>query len=74
MRTEQEILNDFKKLGWEVAKSPVMYSLIKQTKRIYIHIDTNEYTISGSQAQVFNVLNMQEHKLLHELFICWGWL
>ena len=76
MRTEKEILKDFEKLGYKFTKSPVMFSLINSsnTKRIYIHIDTNEYTVAGSQPQVFNVLTMQEHKLLHELFECWGWI
>ena len=68
-RTEQEILNDFEKLGWEVAQNDdsCMIICFDSFVRIVILKCYKEYAIN-------NLFNMQEHKLLHELFEVWQWL
>ena len=86
IRTEQEILKDFDKLGWFVADGntdfvlkkieqgmpfeihPYCFIIINKEKHTYCVVDI----INGANYQY--ELSMKEHKLLHELFICWGWL
>ena len=69
MRTEQEILNDFEKRGWEVTQNDdsCMIICFDSFARIVILKCNKEYAIN-------NLFNMQEHKLLHELFEVWQWL
>lgn len=80
-RTEQEILNDFEKLGYKVLNLPdkPFIEIGKYNEEYgvwgYIVINKNEYNyckfIMGGDVVP---ITMQEHKLLNELFICWGWL
>ena len=68
-RTEQEILKDFEKLGWKVTQNDdsCMIICFDSFARIVILKCNKEYAIN-------NLFNMQEHKLLTDLFLCWGWL
>lgn len=70
-RTEADILKDFEKLGWIVSRNDEDdFTLrLKGNPTCAIRIDklTKEYSISCC-------LDMQEHKLLNELFEVWGWL
>ena len=70
-RTEVDILKDFEKLGWIVSRNDEDYFTLRlkgnPTCAIWIDKLTKEYSMSCC-------LDMQEHKLLNELFICWGWL
>lgn len=71
MRTEQEILKDFEKLGYEVKEYSDGLCFFK-IGGYKIDIRKNirkDYAIMGS-----GYMNMQEHKLLHELFKCWEWI
>lgn len=65
-RTEQEILNDFEKLGWKVTQNDdsCMILCFNGFARIVILKCDKRYSIN-------NLCNMQEHKLLNELFIYW---
>ena len=86
IRTEEEILKDFEKLGWIVVDNRVDLVLKRLEKEMfieiypycYIHIDKEKHTycvldiINGANYK--HELSMQEHKLLNELFVCWGWL
>ena len=86
IRTEEEILKDFEKLGWFVADGYIEFVLKKIEQGTpfeihpycYISINKEKHTycvldiINGANYQY--ELSMAEHKLLHELFICWGWL
>ena len=86
IRTEEEILKDFEKLGWIVVDNHVDLVLKRLEKEIsieiypycYIHINKEKQTYSvidiHNGANYKYELSMQEHKLLHELFICYGWL
>ena len=69
-RTEADILKDFEKLGWIVSRNDEDdFTLrLKGNPTCAIRIDklTKEYSMNCC-------LDMQEHKLLNELFICWGW-
>ena len=88
IRTEEEILKDFEKLGWNVESGYICFTLKKIEKEqwmfgeinhhCYININKEKHTYSAKDLHSFNnceyVLSMQEHELLNELFICWGWL
>ena len=71
MRTEQDVLNDFEKLGWYVSRNDEDDFTLRlkgnPTCAIWIDKLTKEYSMSCC-------LDMQEHKLLNELFTIWGWL
>ena len=66
-RTEQEILNDFEKLGYRTTKSNVRLKLRNKKSCISIMFETK--TIN-----CYKPITIPEHKLLHELFTVWGWL
>ena len=88
IRTEEEILKDFEKLGWFVADGYSYFMLEKLEKEqewifeiehhCYICIDKEKHTYSASDLHCSIKddyrLSMPEHKLLHELFICYGWI
>ena len=86
IRTEEEILKDFEKLGWIVVDGYVEFVLkkIEQGRHFEIHpycfIIINEEKHTYCVVDIINgtnyryELSMQEHKLLNDLFVCWGWL
>ena len=90
IRTEEEILKDFAELGWFVVKDKYVDLILKNLKKepddtlgeichhCYISINKENHTYSACDLHCLTKheyeLTMQEHKLLHELFICWGWL
>ena len=71
MRTEKEILKDFEKLGYEVKESSDGLCLFKIGGYV---IDIRKYGKKYYAIMGTVYMYMQEHKLLHELFECWGWL
>lgn len=70
-RTEQKILKDFEKLGWKVTQNDEDdFTLrLKGNPTCAIHIDklAKEYSMTCC-------LDIQELKLLSELFEVWGWI
>ena len=70
MRTEQEILKDFSKIGWKVvtnnASCMVLFNL-KKGARIFIYYKSKKISF-------FDKVDFKVFKLLHELFKCWGWI
>ena len=70
-RTEADILNDFEKLGWIVSRNDEDDFTLRlkgnPTCAIYIDKLSKEYSMSCC-------LDMQEHKLLNELFEVWQWI
>lgn len=66
-RTEQEILNDFEKSGYKVNKS-FSHIILSHENGDEIKIWFNDKTYSVSIG-----IDIQEHKLLNELFEVWGW-
>lgn len=77
MRTEEEILNDFEKLGYKINRDK--YNIFIYAPFIEIEID---FDLKGYQKQraicigewKSSFLTLEEHTLIHELFKCWGWL
>lgn len=97
MRTEQEILKDFEKLGYEVITNNKIGIILNlkteflkegfrknhyvELERIHIFKQIKSYkkyqieTINGHQVFSNKMwFSIQEHQLLHELFICYGWI
>lgn len=68
-RTEQEILNDFEKSGWNITQNDDAFLILYYSgfDRIVILKYAKQYSIGI-------LCNMREHKLLNELFTIWGWL
>ena len=72
MRTEQEVLKDFEKLGYEIVCN----------NNIRIELNNIDYKLVISkichwyfcESVLTTPINVQEHKLLTELFTIWGWL
>lgn len=70
IRTEEEILKDFEKLGYEIIENNSNWLemlLVDENLRMMIFKADMTYTFD-------DYLDMQEHKLLNELFLCYGWL
>ena len=83
MRTEQEVLNDFEKLGYEVIKDNDYIYLkqhlnyineVEESKCIYINFKKKQYSCLNDFYKFEENVTMQEHKLLTDLFKIWGWL
>ena len=80
-RTEQEILNDFEKLGYQIPINNESELDIGQQildgwygMRIYKYAKVYKtYTIIKGECHCAETY-MQEHKLLNELFECYGFL
>lgn len=70
IRTEEEILKDFEKIGWKVIVSNslcmALFNLKKST-RIFINYKSKKISFDDK-------VDFKVFKLLNELFICWGWL
>lgn len=71
-KTEQEILKDFEKLGYVIVDNN-KYELIL-VKDMKFHLIINKELKHYMVVALTPILTLQEHKLLNELFICWGWL
>ena len=67
-RTEQDILNDFEKLGYKIIQINEKIVFTDEYNRT-IHINKIKKVYSYT-----TYIGMQEHKLLNELFEVWGWL
>ena len=76
MRTEEEVLEDFVKLG---------YDILCHNGQHYIKLNNNDYIIRISKSskcykcyeedsKLALPIEIEEHKLLTELFTIWGWL
>jgi hypothetical protein len=80
-RTETDILNDFEKLGYQIpVNNEKELSIGFQTVNGWFGINIYKYAKSYEVYEIINAirysvsLGIKEHKLLNELFICWGWL
>lgn len=79
MRTEEQVLKDFEKLGYYITikKEGFLYNgVILDNKysdeKINISFDLKAYY---KESNIFGCsVHMQEHKLLTELFQIWNWL
>ena len=75
MRTEEEVLKDFEKLGYKI-KENTNIELVLGTKFFFIKFKelSKVYHTYFEDSKLHSTINMQEHKLLNELFSIWGWL
>ena len=79
MRTEEQVLKDFEKLGYymTIKKEGFFYNgVILDNKysdeKINISFDLKAY---DKESDTFGrSIHMQEHKLLNELFQIWNWI
>ena len=71
MRTEQDVLMDFEKLGWECTINNEDKLTLRWSDSypctIWFNKDTKNYSTN-------TLIDIQEHKLLNELFTIWGWI
>lgn len=76
MRTEEQVLKDFEKLGFRVIKftTELILKSEERKKDIIINFNEKDYSCSLMRDTFFSYITMQEHKLLTELFTIWGWL
>lgn len=79
-RTEQDILNDFEKDYAIIKNNEWCLILVNEFNHI-IEIDKAckryqcyYYNEETQYLELSTYITMQEHKLLNELFVCWGWL
>lgn len=74
IRYEWAILADFKKLGWLIMRdTKFVLELVKDNFLIEIDKENREYNahfIQGKDRYI-TFFDMEEHKLLHELFELW---
>lgn len=80
-RTEQEILKDFEKMGYEVDKGWSYVELVRPEYEgagieyvvLFINKKHYEYECYYKETNLSYPIALQEHKLLNELFECWNW-
>ena len=85
MRTEEEVLKDFEKLGYKVESNNSFYLRLGiqidenhfDQRKILINKDSKNYSkyilLDFEEDRSLNI-TMQEHQLLNELFNLWGWI
>lgn len=79
MRTEEEILQGFNKLGYtEIYVNKPYYIEMENDKRcLTIDMEENKSVVKyydHGWEFLAEDITLEEFKLLHELFECWGWL
>lgn len=76
MRTEKQVLDDFKKLGYTtIIKRNEYLKLQEDFDEILFNFKNKTYLKSYGTYDFDNSsITVEEHKLLHELFEIWGWL
>ena len=74
--TEQEVLKKFEELGYKVKNIYDDLILTCIEKNTIIGVDKIRKTYFAREFDVkeYQLLDMQEHQLLTELFKCWGWI
>lgn len=80
MRTQEEILKDFKKIKYEVKKitrdekGNVEYCLLQNPFGIYIEFDVYKVVRKNHKDFLCYELRPKEIDLIYHLMKCWGWL
>ena len=80
-RTEEEVLKEFEDLGYSFQETKFddvdTLAIGKDKRLIYIYKNVKRYRLvafNRSGTPTPDVIGIQEHKLLNELFECWGWI
>lgn len=80
MRTQEEILKDFKKLHYELKEiqrdenGNVEYCLLQTPIGIYIEFHIYKTVSRGHENFVCDDFTPKEIELVYHLMKCWGWL
>ena len=76
MRTEEQVIKDFEKIGYKLTQvNEYLIKLQKEWDGILIDFKNKTYLKSYGTFDFDSVsITVEEHKLLHELFKCWGWI
>ena len=76
MRTEEQVIKDFEKIGYKITRNSHYFIIFKNDNEFIINIDKSNqsYECYWGDRELLNSIYMQEHKLLHELFKIWGWI
>lgn len=76
MRTEEQVIKDFEKIGYKLTQvNEYLIKLQKEWDEILIDFKNKTYLKSYGTFDFDSVsITVEEHKLLHELFKCWGWI
>lgn len=75
MRTGQDVLKDFEKINYTLNKNDeYTLSITRENKIIHIVKPTKSYKKYDRKTFLSLSFEMQEHKLLNELFQIWGWI
>lgn len=76
-RSEKEILKDFEKFGYVVKVNSVNELILTFNENYTIIVKKWFRTYRAIYVSLYEEISsigMKEHKLLHELFECWGWI
>ena len=79
MRTEEEILKDFEKLGYTeiYVNKPYFIEMEKDQVRLIVNMaedkSVDKFYENGLEDRAESI-TLEELKLLYELFKLWGWL
>lgn len=78
LRTETDILNDFEMLGYKITSNTNYIRFTDYDKGIEIRIDFECKSYCKYDRDLceltYEIITMQEHKLLNELFEVWQWI
>lgn len=74
--TEQDVLNEFEKIGWQVTRNDNICMILKMEDIVLtISKISKWYNCCLPIANDYRwAINLHDHKLLHALFKIWGWL
>ena len=83
MRTEEQVFKNFEKLGYKIKYNTDSRLYMRKDNGITISIwklDNSQTIEQGYRKYDYEedylalMVNVEEHKLLNELFTIWGWL
>lgn len=74
MRTEEEVLKDFKKIKWTIYINEPKLIILAYFKKNDFFSSREIRIYKSTKSYLASELKMQEHKLLNELFQIWNWL
>ena len=80
MKNEEEVLKEFRKLDYKIIKNDeqflILYFYNPNSVSFYINVDKHfqTYCCYASRGETICPIELQEHKLLNELFTIWGWI
>lgn len=75
LRTEEEVLKDFERLGYNVVANGDWYIKLNYNgDMIRISKYSKAYKCYDEDSKLALPIEIEEHKLLTELFSIWGWL